>query len=233
MEQLARLIDDRLAPVTMANEHLLVVPEPLAPLFPAGGLQRGWSVGFNGVGGWSVALALLGPALGSDGWVGCVGLEDLGLVAADEVGVPLDRVVMVESPGPTHWPDVVAALIEAVDVVCLGPPGRMVRAATAARLAGRAREQGTVLFHLDGGQSWPRALDAELTARSLGWSGIGVGHGRLRSRRLEVASQGRRSMAQPRQVEVLLPGPGGGVQPIGEPVPLIDGREGVAWPVSA
>jgi hypothetical protein len=230
MEETARLIDDRLGPVTMANEHVLTVPEPLMSLFPAGGLQRGWSVGFDGTGGWSLALALLGPALGNDGWVAGVGLEGLGLVAGDELGLPLDRVVMVESPGPTRWPEVVGALIEAVDVICLGPTGRAVNSGAVTRLAARAREQGTVLFHLDGGRSWPRALDASLVAESLGWSGIGQGHGRLQTRRLAVTAQGRRSMARQRRVEVLLPGPDGGCVAAPASTPR---SEVVAWPVSA
>lgn len=235
-------IDRRIAPVAMANEQLLAVPEALAPLFPAGGLQRGWSVGFSGHGGWSVALALLGSAVGSDGWSACVGLEDLGLLAADEVGLGLDRVLMVETPGPRQWATVVAALVDVVDVVCLGP-----NAATgvreARRLMARAREQHAVLFHLGGGRSWPQALDVTLTAEPGSWSGIGAGHGRLGSRSLSVTAVGRRSLAKARRVEVLLPAPGGGLALATDPVDSVDPvdpvegrgpREEVGeWPVSA
>lgn len=199
-----------MAPVTQAGQRLLPVPEPLAPLFPSGGLQRGWSVGVTGIGGWSLALALLGPTLGSDGWAAGVGAEELGLVAGGESGVPLSRLLMVESPGTVHQSQVVAALIEVVDVICLGPLAPF-GAREARRLAARAREQEAVLIHLDGGRSWPQGLDVTLTVEVGPWSGIGDGHGHLRSRPAAVTATGRRSMARARRVEVLLPGPGGGL----------------------
>lgn len=212
-------IGRRVAPVTMANEQLLVVPEALVPLFPGGGLQRGWSVGVTGHGGWSLAMALLGAALGADGWSACVGLEAFGLVAADEIGVRLDHVLMVESPGPQQLPMVVAALIEAVDVVCLGPTAS-IGIRDSRRLMARAREQNSVLFHLDGGRSWPQALDVTLHVEPGEWTGIGAGHGRLQTRPMSITAVGRRSMAKPRRVEVLLPGPGGGVECV-EGAPIV------------
>lgn len=214
--ELARELEQRVAPVTQAGQRLLPVPEPLAPLFPAGGLQRGWSIGVTGVGGWSLALSLLGPALGRDGWAACVGAEELGLVAGGELGIPLSRLLMVESPGTAHQAQVVAALIEVVDLVCLGPLAPF-GAREARRLAARAREQDAVLIHLDGGRSWPEALDVMVTVEAGPWSGIGEGHGHLRTRPVAVTAQGRRSMARPRRVEVLLPGPRGVLAPVPAP----------------
>ena len=211
-------LEQRVAPVTTADQRLLPVPGPVASLFPGGGLQRGWSVGVSGPGGWSLALSLLGSALGGDGWAAGVGLEELGLVAADELGVRLERLLMVESPGPDRLASVVASLVEVVDVVCLGPSAP-VKARDARRLAARAREQEAVMFHLDGGRSWPQALDVVLSVEPGPWSGIGVGHGHLRSRSAVVTAAGRRSMAKPRSVGVLLPGPDGGLAPSPEPSP--------------
>lgn len=221
-------LDRQLAPVTLANQQLLPVPQPLLPLFPLGGLQRGWSVGFDGSGSWSLAMALLGssgnssdwrqPSAGcssfppanamGDGWVACVGLEALGLVAADEVGLRLDRVIMVENPPAGQWATVIAALVEVVDVICLGETVS-VGTRDARRLMARAREQNAVLFHLDGGRSWPQVLDVNLSVQVNSWHGIGVGHGHLESRSVSVTAVGRRSMAKPRTVDILLPGPGG------------------------
>ncbi|MEM7322416.1 MAG: hypothetical protein AAF531_04955 [Actinomycetota bacterium] len=245
-------LEQQVAPVTLANEQLLAVPEAVSGLFPRNGLQRGWSVGFTGTGGWSLALAMLGSAVGGDGWAACVGLESLGLVAATEVGVKLDRLLMVESPGPEHLASVIASLVEVVDVVCLGPtPSIGIR--DARRLMARAREQNAVLFHLDGGRTWPHPLDVDLAVTAGRWSGIGWGHGSLTTRPLEVRSSGRRSMAQPRRAKLLLPGPDGPPVPWESTIddqPLddqpLDGRdtdgrdtdgrdtEGrVIWPVSA
>lgn len=201
-------LEQQVAPVTLANEQLLPVPDALGPLFPLGGLQRGWSLGFNGNGGWSLAMAMLGAAVGADGWAACVGLEEFGLVAADELGVHLDRLLMVETPPSEHLASVIASLVEVVDVICLGPtPAIGLRAGR--RLMARAREQNAVLFHLDGGRSWPHPLDVDLQTEVGRWRGIGQGYGSLATRPVAVRSSGRRSMAQPRRVDVLLPGPDG------------------------
>ncbi len=203
-------LEQRVAPVTRAGLRLLPVPELLEPLFPGGGLQRGWSVGVTGVGGWSLALALLGPVLRGDGWAAAVGADELGLVAADELGVPLQRLLLVETPGSARQAEVVAALVEVVDVICLGPIGAFA-ARDARRLAARAREQEAALVHLDGGRSWPQGLDVVLEVTPGPWIGLESGHGHLRARPVAITATGRRAMAQPRRVEVLLPGPGGGL----------------------
>ncbi len=190
----------------------LAAPEALASLFPQGRLARGISIGVMGSGGWSLAMALVGAALGDDGWMVGVGLEELGLVAAGELGVRLDRTVMIETPSPDTWATVVAAVIEAFDIICLGPTD-YIGHREAARLSARAREAQALLLHLDGGRSWPHALDAVLTVHPRHWSGIGAGHGHLQSRLVTITSTGRRSMAKPRQVDVLLPGPDGRLAP--------------------
>lgn len=198
------------------EEQLLAVPEAVAPLFPQGGLPPGVSVGVSGSGGWSLAMSLAASALVDDGWLACVGLEELGLMAAGELGLRLDRTIMVETPGPDRWPTVVAALIEAFDIVCLGTglgPTRSLGHRQATRLSARARETKTLLLHLDGGRSWPTVLDVALTVHPRHWSGIRPGHGHLQSRLVTVSSVGRRSMAKPRQIDVLLPGPDGCLGP--------------------
>ncbi|MEM7271868.1 MAG: hypothetical protein AAF547_02205 [Actinomycetota bacterium] len=237
-------LQQRIAPVNLAEEERLPVPDALVDLFPLAGLQRGWSVGFSGHGGWSVALAMLGAAVGSDGWAAGVGLEELSLVAGEELGLQLDRVLMVESPergADGSVPSVIASLIEVVDVVCLGRVGP-IGIRDARRLMARAREQDAVLFHLSPGTGpgdrtgWPHPMDVTLHAEVGEWSGIGGGHGHLTTRTLTVTTSGRRSMAKPRRVEVLLPGPDG--VPIPAPdASVADPRQekvevGV-WPVSA
>ncbi len=141
-----------------------------------------------------------GQSVATGCWLACVGLEELGLAAAHEFGVPMSRLLMVETPPVERWAVVVAALVEAVDVVCLNP-SRPVRAREARRLQARAREQETVLIHLDGGRSWPTAMDIALVARQT-WSGLGQGHGYLRERRLLIEASGRRAPGVDQHLEI-------------------------------
>ncbi len=191
----------RLGPVSLIRQQtenttaLQGLPEPIAPLapiLPMGGVQRGWSVGVEGHGAWSLAMGLAGWLMGVDGWMAAVGLEDLGLVGAGEQGIPLDRVLMVETPIPDQWATVTAALIEAMHVICVRPHHPIGRQ-DARRLQARAREQQAVLIHLDGGRTWPYPIDLMVSGRSQRWEGLGRGHGHLRSRRLLVEVGGRRS----------------------------------------
>ncbi len=204
----------RLGPVSLIRQQtetttfLRFLPEPLAPLasiLPMGGVQRGWSVGVEGHGAWTLAMGLAGWLMAPDGWMAAVGLEDLGLVGAGEQGVPLDRVLMVETPTPDQWATVVAALVEAMHVVCVHPHHRIGRL-EARRLQARAREQQAVLVHLDGGRTWPFPVDLMLTGRRQQWEGLGEGHGHLQGRRLLVEVGGRRAPGMDQWAEVRLDG---------------------------
>lgn len=202
----------RVAPVALAVERRRSGPEALAPVLPDGGLQRGWSVEVTGPGAWSLAAALAAPMQAAEGWVAVVGAPSFGLLAATGYGFRLDRVVLVEQPPPGRWATVVAALVDAVDVVVVDPvatvPGRDAR-----RLRARARERGAVLVHLDGGRTWPEAADVVLRVEGSRWEGLEAGHGHLRARRVSVSGSGRRLPGPPRHTELWLPGPDGGLAP--------------------
>lgn len=134
-------------PVALAGEALLPVLAPLQPLFPERGLRRGSTVVVEGApGATSLALALGAAASASGSWVAGVGLSSPGLLAAAELGVALERVVVAQAP-PDTWATVVAALLDAVDLVWVGLPHR-VSPGDARRLAARARERGSVLVTL-------------------------------------------------------------------------------------
>ncbi|MEZ5340097.1 MAG: hypothetical protein R2706_01230 [Acidimicrobiales bacterium] len=199
---------NKIRPVTLAQERVLPVPEALLPLFPWGGLPRGSTVGVQGSGSWSLAMALMAESLGSQGWLAVVGAPSFGLAAASGFGIRLDRVLVVEEPGRSRWGAVVSALLESVDMVAIDPDAA-VGARDARRLAARAREQESILFHLDGGKSWPTGLDTSLSVDIEGWVGIGQGHGHLQARQANVRAVGRRSGAPNRSVSVWLPGPDG------------------------
>lgn len=211
---------EKIQPINLSGQRVLPVPEVFAPLFPWGGIQKGTSLGVGGNGGWSVAMAIMAEALGSEGWIAVVGAPDLGLVAAAEFGVRLDRVLVVETPPLHQWPAVVASLLEAVDVVAIAPEGR-VGQRDARRLHARAREQASILLHLDGAATWPTAVDVRLDVSIDRWQGLGWGHGCLRARQATVTSIGRRSAARPVSATVWLPGPNGQLgEVVPEPTPL-------------
>src|SRR3954464_1989083 len=103
----------RARPVALAREPVLPVLEPLRPLLPDG-LRRGSTVATGD--STSLALALLAGPSGEGAWAATVGISNLGLAAAAELGVALDRLVVITDPAPESWSSVVAALVDALDV---------------------------------------------------------------------------------------------------------------------
>ena len=180
---------------TGAVGKALPVLEGLAGLLPWGGLRRGSTVVVRG--STTLLLALLAAATAEGSWAAIVGMPDLGLVAASELGVVVHRLALVPAPGSELVP-VTAALLDGLDLVAVAkqPP-----AAEARRLSARARHRGSVLIPVGG---WPGA-DLELDGSGR-WSGLGDGHGRLRTRELVVRSRGRGAAARGNQVRLTLPG---------------------------
>jgi hypothetical protein len=153
------------------------------------------------VDGASLALALLaGPSRGG-AWCAVVGVDDFGAEAAAELGVVLERTILVPEPGEA-WLEATAALVDVATLVLVRPSGR-VSEAVAAKMSARLRKRGAALISLG---PWPRA---EASARLLDqrWSGLDRGEGHLRSR--EVTVEVRRGAAPPRRTTLLFPGPDG------------------------
>ena len=192
-------------PVSLARERTLPVLPALAGLLPEGGLRRGSTVAVSGA--TSLALALLAGPSQAGSWCAAVGLPSLGLVAAAEVGVALERFPLVARPGE-EWPAVVATLVDAVDVVLVGLP-RHVRSGDARRLVAKARDRGAVLVVAGGSSSF--VADVRLSVAGAAWEGLGEGHGRLRARRVDVVATGRGAAARERRASLWLPAAGGGV----------------------
>lgn len=196
-----------LRPTTLADQRCLPVVDALGPLLGEAGLQRGSVVsvvGPAGSGATSLALALVAGPSASGSWVAAVGLPWLGLPAAAEAGVNLGRLALVPAPEPAAWAGVVAALVDAFDVVLLRPE-RRARPADARRLTARARERGAVLVLLGPTGGWREGPDVVLRIDRTHWEGLGDGHGRLRSRRVRVEATGRRRAARPRTADLSLP----------------------------
>ena len=203
---------------------MLPAPDALTPFLPEGGLRRGSTVAAGGPGGTSLALALAGSAVGARAWAAVVGLPTLGLLGAGELGLPLERVVLVDEPPAKAWSTVVAGLLDAFEVVLVRPTRRL-GASEQRRLLARARDRGSVLVQAGGrADVWAEAPDLRFTVVDAAWKGLGPGHGHLQARLVTVEVTGRRGAARPRRVELWLPGPDGRLagaeaDPLGRPGP--------------
>lgn len=182
--------------------RMLPVHPALTGLFPWGGLRRGVTVAVRG--STSLLFALLAPPTETGSWAALVGLPDLGLRAAAELGVAVDRLALVPRPG-ANLPAVVAALLDGMDLVAVDPA--RLTDSQLRRLSARARHRGAVLVSTG---PWPGA-DLELTLARTRWTGLGDGHGYLEARDTLVAASGRGAAARPLRAEVCLPAVDGAV----------------------
>lgn len=178
----------------------------LAPLLPGGGLRAGsaYTIGPST----SLLLALLARPSQDGSWCAAVGMPELGVEAASQLGVDLSRLVLIPDPGE-RWLAVTAAIADVLPVVATRPQGR-VGEGEASRLAARLRDRGTVLL-VQG--VWPQA-EAALSIAEPAWSGLGSGHGYLTERTLTVTVDSRRSPV-PRRARLVLPDLSGGVRSAG------------------
>lgn len=214
----------KVGPVAFARDRVLAVDPALQSLLPEGGLVRGSVVGCHGDAGMSVALAVVSAASASGSWLACVGVPSLGLRAAAELGIALDRMVMVAAPmagasGPAiagggSSADVVAstmsALIDGFDLILLRGATE-IRPAVARRLQARLTARGAVLVVV--GDPGPFVCDLTIATEDGVWEGLGDGSGRLARRRLQLSCVGRRS-PRARRIDVWLPGADGGIEAV-------------------
>ena len=166
-----RALVERTRPVTTAEQRVLPVLPVLEDLLPDRGLRRGSLVQIDGVhAATSLTLATLAGPTRAGSWVACVGVGGLGWVAAQEAGVDLERLVVVHTPDRS-WAKVVAAFVDAFDVVLCGPD-RVPSASEARQLRARARERGAVLVVLaPPGRARPRlAVPGRLPTSASRWS---------------------------------------------------------------
>ncbi len=215
----------------LARERRLPVLPPFEPLLPGGGLRRGATVAVGAApgvaGATSLALALAAGASQAGAWVAAVGLGSLGLVAADALGVALERLVLVADPGRDRsgWASVLGALVDGFDIVLVSVGGGgspRLRPADARRLVARVRERGGVLVAVGDDLPGERS-PVHLTVSAARWEGLGAGWGHLQGRRVTVEAGGRGDAARPRRAELWLPDADGRVapaEPLATPIPL-------------
>jgi len=226
LNALAALVDKGVvaggvAGVVATDRALPVLPQ-LAELLPS--LQRGSTVACEGVAGVSLALTVAAGPAAEGAWVGVAGLPGLVVAAAAELGVPPERLVLVNEPGrapgqrfgDATWGEVVAALIDGFDVVVLGATAaEALRPGTARRLASRLQARGGVLLLAGGAGAF--TADVTLSAADVRWHGLADGHGVARGRQAVVQVAGRR-IPRPRRAPLWLPSPDGSVAPVGAAV---------------
>lgn len=178
-------------------------------------MVRGQTVACVGTAAMSCALALAAAATQTGSWAGVVGVPQVGVVAAQHLGVVLERTVFIALPTTTtsgERPDLVgalSALVDGVDVVITAR--RMIASLSSSvvrRLQVRVQSRGAVLVII--GDPGTTSVDLRVSARAQYWQGIGAGHGHLRRRLVALELDGRRC-GRPRRHSVWLPGDDGGL----------------------
>lgn len=171
------------------------IPKVPLPVHPAlSGVVPFHTGGTYQVDNASLALSLLAGSTSKGNWVGVVGVNDLGVEAAADLGVDLSRVVLVPEPGE-HWLEATAALVDVAQVVLLRPPwtaDSVPAPTTLSRLRARLRKRATALVCWG---EWPGA-EVRLSLRSTAWIGASDGHGRLQERSMVVECHRRSAGAE-------------------------------------
>jgi hypothetical protein len=181
--------------VTRVQTPIFSVGTSLDGLFPEGGLRRGATYEIDSSS--SLLWALLATPTTQGVWCAVVGMPDLGLAAAEDMGVNLDRLILVPSPN-AQWLSVVNTLIDVVGIVALGaisaPSDRML-----STLSGRLREREATLMVRS---RWPQT-EARIAVVDRHWRGLGAGHGTLEEHCVRVAVTPKRSQ-QTRQCDLII-----------------------------
>lgn len=197
----------------------LPVAPSFAPLFTDGGLVRGRTVACTGDAALSTALALSASATRLGSWLAVIGVPQLGVGAAIEAGVAIERIVLAQPPHASReWVATVAALVEGFDVLIVAPPASL-SAHDARRLQTRvaARQSVLIVVHLPPPLALhtllaphaplaPRApqvfgADLDVHADTVAWSGIERGGSHITQRMVHVRVSGRRC-ASPREATI-------------------------------
>lgn len=87
-------------------------------------------------------LSVLGKSVSSSQWLAVVGIADMGWVAAEKYGIPLDRVVFI--PDFYGYEEVIADQVISVVDYCLWDAGTL-RAQQRQRIAARVRQNRSIL----------------------------------------------------------------------------------------
>ena len=174
----------------------LPVPSELRAMFPEGGLVRGRTVLCSGDAAVAMALRVVSSATQAGSWLGIVGVHNVGVQAASEHGVALQRVVFVQpASSRTEWVNTVAAVADGFDVLMLEVPHGITEA-DARRVQTRIQARRNALVLIGGTQqSAVQSVfqpDVIINTATTKWYGIERGAGYVQGRDVQVAVSGRR-----------------------------------------
>jgi len=196
-------VDQLAKPITLACDRTFPIVAELSGLFGDRGMRRGSTIGVTGDAALSLAVALSIGVSRSGGWMAAVGLPSFGSLAASELGAELSRWAFIDRPGDQAG-NVIHALAANVDLVLIGPDIKL-RADHGHRIVARMRERGTSAVAIDNSYLFNSRVDVNLRITQTMWTGIGSGHGRLTSRKVEVEATGRGANSSPRRQLLWLP----------------------------
>jgi hypothetical protein len=185
--------------VQLARDRRLPVAGELGAAL-VDGVQRGSVVtvgGPTGAGVSRTAFELAASVTVAGEWVAFVegGDTTLGLAAAAEMGVELERCAVVRDVPDGRWPVVVGALLDGMTMVVAAVPPRLA-AGDARRLLARARERRSVLVALESvpharAGTWPAEAALRVYVHGTRWEGLDAGGGLLSSCTTHMDVEGR------------------------------------------
>lgn len=197
LRTLATLPDPRSAALPVVDLLREVLPD---------GLVRGRTVACGGDAAVSLALHLVAAATQAGSWLALFDDGRVGLLAAHERGVALQRTVLVSPPrDASSWSSALATAVDGFEVVATFPP-RGASPADLRRVQARVQARGAVLVLVDPRRRVPAAIaDVALATRTRAWHGIDDGTGHLESRDVDVDVAGRRT-ARPHRASLRISG---------------------------
>ncbi len=152
----------------------------------------------------TLLLALLAASQRQADWCAVAAFPDLGLLAASDAGVSLERLAVVPSLGAQQV-ECLGALLDGFTTVVVGPDAALTRSERA-RLLARARARDAALVSV---RPWEQAaLRIQVTAHR--WAGPDRGAGYLRRCDLDVT---RQASSAPERWIVTVPTPGSTLVP--------------------
>lgn len=192
---------------------MLAVPTPIAELLPRRGLAPGSVVSVSGA--MTLPVALLAAASAAGATAAVVGLPELNLAMAADLGADLGRIAVVESPstrGSGAWDrlEVAAVLLDGIDLVVVGVD--RVTPSRARVLTGRARRQSSTLLVVGPPGAWPGA-SVRFSGDVAGYRHLPLrrnGYGRIGGLQVDVEVSGTGIAPRRLRCELVTPG-------IGEP----------------